>query len=84
MVSGTIPLCQQDLKLERVIYGHALSWLTGYGEQVNFTLYDSIRHSLTSMAIVGDRNCRYCAGFLSIEKDTGEKQISEGGIHEPS
>jgi ThiF family len=39
-----------------------LSWLTGYGEQVNFALYDSIRHELVTMNIAGDPNCQYCAG----------------------
>jgi hypothetical protein len=39
-----------------------LSWLTGYGEQVNFALYDSIRHTLVSMNIAGDPHCQYCAG----------------------
>jgi hypothetical protein len=39
-----------------------LSWLTGYGEQANFALYDSIHHSLVTMNIAGDSNCQYCAG----------------------
>lgn len=39
-----------------------LSWLTGYGEQVNFALYDSIHHSLVTMNIAGDPHCHYCAG----------------------
>jgi hypothetical protein len=39
-----------------------LSWLTGYGEQVNFALYDSIRHTLVTMNIAGDPHCHYCAG----------------------
>jgi molybdopterin/thiamine biosynthesis adenylyltransferase len=38
-----------------------LSWLTGYGEQVNFALYDSIRHTLVTMNIAGDPHCPYCA-----------------------
>jgi hypothetical protein len=39
-----------------------LSWLTGYGEQVNFALYDSIHHTLVTMNIAGDSHCHYCAG----------------------
>lgn len=37
-----------------------LGWLTGYGEPANFALYDSLKHSLTSMTIAGSEDCRYC------------------------
>ena len=37
-----------------------LGWLTGYGEPANFALYDSLKHSLTSMTIAGNEDCRYC------------------------
>jgi ThiF family len=39
-----------------------LSWLTRYGEQANFALYDSIHHTLVTMKIAGDSNCQYCTG----------------------
>lgn len=41
-----------------------LSWLTGYGEKFNLSLYDSLQHSLISMKVEGDPNCPYCSGQL--------------------
>jgi molybdopterin/thiamine biosynthesis adenylyltransferase len=37
-----------------------LSWLTGYGEQVNFATYDCMRHELFSIKVNRKEDCKYC------------------------
>jgi molybdopterin/thiamine biosynthesis adenylyltransferase len=37
-----------------------LSWLTGYGDQVNFATYDCLKHELFSIKVNRKEDCKYC------------------------